>query len=104
MKPETWRLLRHLYSQSASPWVCIGDYNEIISSEEKYGRHPKPLPPMVEFRNTLLHYGLIDLGFSGYPYTWQNGPKLQPTINKTKKLREVVRKREKVRLHPYFHS
>lgn len=28
---------------------------------------------MVEFRNTLLHCGLIDLGFSGYPYTWRNG-------------------------------
>ena len=73
MKLETWRLLRHLNSQSASPWVCIGDYNEIISFEEKYGRHPRPLPPMVEFRNTLLHCGLIDHGFSGYPYTWWNG-------------------------------
>uniref|UniRef100_A0A7N2LRF7 CCHC-type domain-containing protein n=1 Tax=Quercus lobata TaxID=97700 RepID=A0A7N2LRF7_QUELO len=43
------------------------------TSEEKYGRHPRPLPPMVEFRNTLLHCGLIELGFSGYPYTWRNG-------------------------------
>ena len=73
MKPETWRLLRHVYSQSTSPWVCIGDYNKIISSKEKYGKHPRPLPPMVEFRNTLLHYRLIDLGFNGYPYSWRNG-------------------------------
>ncbi|XP_023906329.1 uncharacterized protein LOC112018051 [Quercus suber] len=29
--------------------------------------------PMVEFRNTLLHCGLVDMGFSGYPLIWRNG-------------------------------
>ena len=31
------------------------------------------------------------------------GLKLQPTIIKKRKLREVVRKRRKVPLYPYFH-
>ena len=31
------------------------------------------------------------------------GPKLQPTVSEKRKLREVVRKREKVLLYPYFH-
>ena len=30
-KPETWRLLRHLYSRSTLPWVCLGDFNEILT-------------------------------------------------------------------------
>jgi len=31
------------------------------------------------------------------------GLKLQPTVTKKRKLREVVRKRGKVPLYPYFH-
>ncbi|XP_075670087.1 uncharacterized protein LOC142639835 [Castanea sativa] len=73
LKPETWRLMRHLYNRSTLPWLCIGDYNEILISEEKNGRLPRPLPPMLAFRNTLLACGLIDLGYHGYRYTWRNG-------------------------------
>ena len=52
------------------PWVCIGDFNEILSSDEKSGGVPKPLGPMQEFQNTLLHCDLDDLGYHGYRYTW----------------------------------
>ena len=53
--------------------MCIGDYNEILNSSEKNGKLPKPLPPMVEFQSVLLFCGLIDLGYSGYRFTWRNG-------------------------------
>ena len=33
---------------------------------------PKPLGPMQDFRSTLLHYDLADLGYQGYKYTWRN--------------------------------
>lgn len=72
-KSKTWRLLCHLCSRSTLPWVCLGDYNEILSFMEKNEGLPKPLPPMLEFRSALLFCGLIDLGYSGYRYTWQNG-------------------------------
>jgi len=69
-KPETCRLLRHLHSRSTLPWMCIGNYNEILCFSEKNGRLPKPLPPMFEFQSALLFCGLIDLGYSGYRFTW----------------------------------
>nr|POE49593.1 hypothetical protein CFP56_05812 [Quercus suber] len=53
--------------------MCIGDYNEMLSFEEKNGRIPKPLPPMVDFQSALLFCGLIDLGYSDYNFTWWNG-------------------------------
>ena len=53
--------------------MCIGDYNKILSFEEKNGRLHKPLHPMVDFQSALLFCRLIDLGYSGYRFTWWNG-------------------------------
>ena len=36
-KHESWEYLRHLHSQDLLPWICIGNYNEIISLDEKQG-------------------------------------------------------------------
>lgn len=55
------------------PWVCIGNYNEILASEEKRRRFRKAFAPMLAFRNTLLHCGLVDMGYQGNMFTWKNG-------------------------------
>nr|POE69772.1 hypothetical protein CFP56_24145 [Quercus suber] len=72
-KVETWRLMRHLHSRGALPWVCLGNFNEIFSSDEKNGGSPRQVTPMLAFRHTLLQCGLVDLGFRGYRFTWRNG-------------------------------
>ena len=46
LKCEPWRLMRHLWGRASLPWVCLGDFNEILSSDERNGRIPKPLRPM----------------------------------------------------------
>ena len=46
---------------------------KFLVSEEKQGRLPKAQHLMQEFRNELLHCGLIDLGFMGNRFTWNNG-------------------------------
>ena len=46
LKCETWRLMRHLWGRASLPWVCLSDFNEILSSDERNGRIPKPLRPM----------------------------------------------------------
>ena len=35
LKAETWRLMRHLHARASLHWVCLGDFNEILSSNEK---------------------------------------------------------------------
>lgn len=55
------------------PWICIGDYNEILSSEEKQGRLPKSHTFMQAFKTALLHCNLIDLRYVGNIFTWNNG-------------------------------
>jgi hypothetical protein len=36
-RKESWDLLRHLSNLQPSPWVCIGDFNEIVDYSEKKG-------------------------------------------------------------------
>ena len=40
-KEETWRLLRNLHHQEKLPWVCMGDFNEILYNFEKQGVCPE---------------------------------------------------------------
>ena len=72
-KHESWQLFKHLHTRSSTPWICVGDYNEIMASNEKQGGLPKPLNQMQVFWATLLHCGLVDLGFQGNIFTWNNG-------------------------------
>ena len=34
---EAWELLKVLGNLSLTPWICIGDFNEIVSLSEKWG-------------------------------------------------------------------
>ena len=65
--------MRHLHARASLPWICLGDFNEILASDEKNGGVRWPMAPMLEFRRTLLHCSLVDLGFNGYRFTWRNG-------------------------------
>jgi endonuclease/exonuclease/phosphatase family metal-dependent hydrolase len=71
-REETWRLLRTLHCQEKLPWVCIGDFNEILYSFEKQGDAPKPQSQMERFRNALNFCNLNDFDFEGDVFTWRN--------------------------------
>ena len=36
-RKESWDLLRSLNQKYQLPWLCFGDFNEIVSMEEKFG-------------------------------------------------------------------
>ena len=39
-KKETWALLQHFHSRASMSWVCIGNFNEILTFYEKSGGVP----------------------------------------------------------------
>lgn len=41
-REESWRLLESLSHRSDLPWICIGDYNEIMCAKEKEGGGARP--------------------------------------------------------------
>ncbi|KAJ1260516.1 hypothetical protein BS78_10G238300 [Paspalum vaginatum] len=71
-KDKTWRTLTGLISNPVMPWVCGGDFNEVLFSYEKEGGVPRSQRCMDKFRETLEACNLHDLGFCGDSFTWRN--------------------------------
>ncbi|KAK1554997.1 hypothetical protein Q3G72_020206 [Acer saccharum] len=69
---ESWNLLRRLRAVDDLPWVCGGDFNELLSVSEKRGGAAKSISDMVAFRQAIDDCELTDLGYSGPNYTWNN--------------------------------
>ena len=67
-----WALLKHLNLKMELPWLCVGDFNEIVRNEEKMGRPLRRERQMMEFREALDYCSFRDLGFVGAPFTWCN--------------------------------
>ena len=68
-REEAWNMLRMLHSKPHLPWVCMGDFNEILLSEEKRGGKERPHRQMQAFRDVLDTCGFLDLGFTGPEFT-----------------------------------
>jgi hypothetical protein len=55
---------------SALPWCVVGDFNDLLSQEDKRGLHPHPNWLCNGFRNAVGDCDLTDIQLEGYPYTW----------------------------------
>lgn len=69
----SWELLCQLDLDQAIPWVVLGDFNEIANSFEKKGGRLRPERQMKDFREMLEDCNLMDLGFTGRWFTWEQG-------------------------------
>lgn len=72
-KRKTWQLLKAIHRSIGKPWICTGDFNEILWHEEKKGGSIKTEAAMGYFRDALYRCGLSDLGYNGMKFTWTNG-------------------------------
>ncbi|KAK2636341.1 hypothetical protein Ddye_031133 [Dipteronia dyeriana] len=69
---HAWTLLRRLHDMSTLPWLCTGDFNEILYDSEKNGGLQRPRFFMDNFRHALDDSELQDAGFFGPSFTWSN--------------------------------
>ena len=69
---ESCRLLSFLHSQFQLPWLCLRDFNEILSMHEKAGGPVRSQQQMDGFRNIVNFCGFSDLGYCGTDFTWCN--------------------------------
>ena len=69
---HSWALLWHLWGIRNLPWLVFGDFNEITSLNEQWGRINCNLAQMAAFREALSDCFLQDLSFHGAAFTWSN--------------------------------
>jgi hypothetical protein len=69
---ESWDLLKHLKTHIPVPWLCVGDFNEILEPTEKRGAAVRGESQMDGFREALGECQLSELGFQRPKFTWSN--------------------------------
>ena len=67
-----WNYLENIAATISLPWVLLGDFNDMISEDEKLGGLPLNKIRIVAFKNCMDKCGLMDLGFQGPRFTWPN--------------------------------
>ncbi|KAG2561483.1 hypothetical protein PVAP13_8KG161604 [Panicum virgatum] len=71
-RKESWYLMRFLRAHSSVPWLCVGDFNELLAAEEQIGANEREQWQMAAFSDAVNDCRLMDLGYHGLPYTWDN--------------------------------
>ena len=67
-----WSNLSEIAKHHNLPWLMLGDFNEVLSSEEKFGGNQINLNKALEFKECLENCNFLDLGFAGPKFTWIN--------------------------------
>ncbi|OMO88292.1 reverse transcriptase [Corchorus capsularis] len=67
---ESWALLRSLCDRYSIPWLCAGDFNELISSAEKEGGALRSSRQMDLFKSVIDYCGFHELPVVGPLMTW----------------------------------
>ena len=91
-KHKSWALLKHLSLLVTSPWCCIGDFNAYLYSSKKLSNHLPQAKQMEEFGAALESCQLIDLGFWGDKFIWNN--KRPSVANTRERLDRAVANKE----------
>jgi exonuclease III len=69
----TCQLINDLSCINNNPnWCLFGDFNILLSSDEKSGGNPLDPNLTTSFRNTISLCDLQDLGYKGNTFTWTN--------------------------------
>lgn len=86
-RKDLWRELSALNSSSTlrnSAWMVIGDFNQILNSNEHYSiqAYDPPLKGMEDLKSFLETNDLTDLSCRGTYYTWTNSRPEDPILRK----------------------
>ena len=64
-------MLKFIKASSHLPWVCIGDFNEVLHRDEHCGVQERSHAQIAGFREMVDVCGLYDLGFEGRKWTFE---------------------------------
>ena len=64
-------MLKFIKASSHLPWVCMGDFNEVLIREEHKGVQERSLAQIAGFWEMVDVCGLYDLGYEGRDWTFE---------------------------------
>ena len=67
-----WEYLKNLAPLVNLPWVLLGDFNKMLTEDEKMEGLPLNGNRISTFRECIDQCGLMDLGFHGPRFTWSD--------------------------------
>ncbi|KAH7861946.1 hypothetical protein Vadar_032900 [Vaccinium darrowii] len=67
-----WEKIRSIARLEFLPWMCMGDFNQILSGNDKLGGHYPNQVLISSFHGLITDCGLVDLEFKGPKFTWRN--------------------------------
>ncbi|KAJ1388113.1 Endonuclease/exonuclease/phosphatase [Sesbania bispinosa] len=70
-----WDNIQAHRTNSARPWIILGDFNELLYHHEKEGLHPQQQVRMNLFRQFVSNSGLMDVELKGCGFTWYSNPR-----------------------------
>ncbi|CAN0859082.1 hypothetical protein LINGRAHAP2_LOCUS7566 [Linum grandiflorum] len=65
--------ISNLHHDCIESWLLVGDFNSFCFPYEKEGGNGFSASSTAPFRDFISTNALIDLGFQGDPFTWNNG-------------------------------
>lgn len=72
LKPGFWAELAIIGQNFDGAWVVASDFNAILEQKYKLGGKPFTSGSFCRFRNFMDECELLDIGYVGYMYTWNN--------------------------------
>ncbi|OMO61130.1 Endonuclease/exonuclease/phosphatase [Corchorus capsularis] len=69
-RSKFWQLVQRRMEDQNIPWMCLGDFNDILYLHEKEGGNIKEYWKIRNFRDMVDGCNLIDLPFQGQKFTW----------------------------------
>ncbi|XP_060675826.1 uncharacterized protein LOC132805080 [Ziziphus jujuba] len=68
-----WTKLSVAIRSESETWCCVGDFNDVVSQDEKMGARWVTSKANFFLRAFITDVGALDLGYSGPTFTWCNG-------------------------------
>jgi hypothetical protein len=66
---DFWESFAAIGNGFEASWLCIDDFNSVLDQSEKIGGKPISSSSNYSFRKFIDHFGMIDVGFAGNPFT-----------------------------------
>jgi hypothetical protein len=71
LRHQTWDTLKNISNLSDLPWLCIGDFNEVLRPDEHEGVGQRSNAQIQAFRDAVDVCMLVDIGFKGRFWTFE---------------------------------